>query len=277
MKGKYLRPDQTAQLVYLSAATNLDNCDAAIYMISEGRSPAWSEEAYTDIISYLAFMIQDTWRPVGMVDHITFFRNSGAAITVNETDRTLMYRFDSCLPNNTPGKDDSNLSGWDLARIAAAYCGDVGSQFITHNADKKKNMKQTNENAASVVQVRGGSSMTWSTRNSETIDDQLIATDFNDPRMKRSDLENLAEQLKARIRQNSPRKDDLETCLVLCEGSIEERHMQSKRNEMAIKRSAAPSIVTGIGDSESMLVKRASISKAILAARAGPRLGWCRS
>lgn len=133
-------------------------------------------------------------------------------------------------------------------------------------------MKQTNESAASVVQVRGGSSMTWSTRNSETIDDQLIATDFNDPRMKRSDLENLAEQLKARIRQNSPRKDDLETCLVLCEGSIEERHMQSKRNEMAIKRSAAPSIVTGIGDSESMLVKRASISKAILAAAQGRAL-----
>lgn len=124
-EGQVLTADQTAQLVYLSAATNLDNCDAAIYMISEDRSPAWSEEAYTDIISYLAFMIQDTWRPVGMVDHITFFRNSGAAITVNETDRTLMYRFDSCLPNNTPGKDDSNLSGWDLARIAAAYCGDV--------------------------------------------------------------------------------------------------------------------------------------------------------
>lgn len=131
-------------------------------------------------------------------------------------------------------------------------------------------MKETTKQPAT-VQVRGGSNMSWGTLSGDSTDDALIATDFADPRMKRSDLENYAEQLKARIRRNSPRKEDLETCLSLCEGAIEERHMEAKRNELAVKRSA-PAISYGIGDSEATLAKRASISKAILAAAQGKQL-----
>ena len=131
-------------------------------------------------------------------------------------------------------------------------------------------MKETTKQPAT-VQARGGSNVSWGTLSGDSTDDALIATDFADPRMKRSDLENYAEQLKARIRRNSPRKEDLETCLSLCEGAIEERHMEAKRNELAVKRSA-PAISYGIGDSEATFAKRASISKAILAAAQGKQL-----
>ena len=120
-----LSADQVAQLIYLSAGTSHTNRAAAVYAISEDKACAWCEEAHCDIISYLAFLIQDTWRPFGMVDHITFFRNSGAAVSVQETNRHQMRRFDGCLPQNETGKDDSTLTGWELMRIAAAFCGDI--------------------------------------------------------------------------------------------------------------------------------------------------------
>jgi hypothetical protein len=123
--GTELSADQVAQLLYLSAGTSHSNRAAAVYAISEGKACAWCEEAHSDIISYLAFLIQDTWRPFGMVDHITFFRNSGAAISVQETNRHEMRRFDGCLPQNETSKDDSSLTGWELMRIAAVFCGDI--------------------------------------------------------------------------------------------------------------------------------------------------------
>jgi hypothetical protein len=121
------------------------------------------------------------------------------------------------------------------------------------------------------VVTRGGSTNAYLAAN-DGIDDQLIATDYADATLRRSDLEQYAETLKMRIRQNSPRKEDLEVCLTLCEASLEERHMEAKRTEMMVRRSAAPGIVPSVGDSESMLAKRASLSKAILAAAQGRQL-----
>lgn len=120
-----LSADQLATLIYLSAGTNETTRDAACYNLSQGEATAWSDTAHADIVSFLAFMIQDTWRPFGMVDHITFFRNSGAAIVVNETDRALMHRFDGLLPINATGQDSSNLTGLDLMLTAASFCGDL--------------------------------------------------------------------------------------------------------------------------------------------------------
>ena len=120
-----LTAEQCAAITYLSAATTDDNRDAAIYLISEDEPPAWCQETGESIVEWLAFLIQDTWRPFGMVDHITFFRNSGAAVSVNETDRAFMRRFDGCLPIKTTGQDSSDLTGLDITLLAAAYCGDV--------------------------------------------------------------------------------------------------------------------------------------------------------
>ena len=120
-----LSADQVAQLLYLSAGTSHTNRAAAVYAISEDKACAWCEDAHSDIISYLAFLIQDTWRPFGMVDYITFFRHSGAALSVQETNRDMKHRFDGCLPQNETGKDDSSLTGWELMRLAAACCGDI--------------------------------------------------------------------------------------------------------------------------------------------------------
>lgn len=120
-----LTAQQCAQIIYLCAATDHDNRDAAIYLISEDEPTAWCQEKSESIVEWLAFLIQDTWRPFGMVDHITFYRNSGAAINVNETDRALMNRFDGCLPIKKTGQDSSTLTGLDITLIAAAFCGDV--------------------------------------------------------------------------------------------------------------------------------------------------------
>lgn len=116
---------QVAQLIYLSAATNDTTRLAAVYAMTDGKDVAWSDTAHRDIISFLMFLFQDTYRAFGMVDHITFFRNSGAAIVVNETDRTQMHRFDGCLPITATGKDDSTLTGLDLMMIAAYVTGDI--------------------------------------------------------------------------------------------------------------------------------------------------------
>lgn len=124
-EGSELSADQLATLVYLSAGTNHTNRDLACYTLSQGEATAWSDTAHADIVSFMAFMIQDTWRPFGMVDHITFFRNSGAAIVVNETDRALMHRFDGLLPIKAAGQDSSTLTGLDLMMTAASYCGDI--------------------------------------------------------------------------------------------------------------------------------------------------------
>lgn len=120
-----LTTKQVAQLLYLTVATNETTRAAAAYNMSEGDHVAWSDSAHQDIVKYLTFLLQDTYRAFGMVDHITFYRNSGAAIVVNETDRAVMHRFDSLLPINATGKDDSTLTGLDIM-VVAAYCtGDL--------------------------------------------------------------------------------------------------------------------------------------------------------
>ena len=120
-----LTAEQCAAVTYLSAGTTEENRDAAIYLISEDEPPAWCQETGESIVQWLAFLIKDTWRPFGMVDHITFFRNSGAAVSVNETDRAFMRRFDGCLPTKSISQDSSDLTGLDITLLAAGFCGDV--------------------------------------------------------------------------------------------------------------------------------------------------------
>ena len=130
--------DQVALLIYLSAGTNERSRSKAIYAFTEDKACAWCEEAHSDIISYLVYLIQDTWRPFGMVDYITFFRNSGAAVSNQDTNpHKYDYDFESCLYPDDTNEEESKLSGWDLMRLAAAYCGDVVGEEdeITMNCD----------------------------------------------------------------------------------------------------------------------------------------------
>ena len=122
------------------------------------------------------------------------------------------------------------------------------------------------------AQTRGGASSYNARNNQDRLDDHLIQVDVSDKNLKIHDLEHYAEQLRNRLRQGSTKSDDLAVCLELCEGAIEARHMQAKQNELLVKRNAAPGILNTIGDSESMLAQRASISKAILAAAQGRQL-----
>lgn len=116
---------QVAQLLYLSAATNETTRAAAAYTMSEGDNVAWSDSAQQDIVKYITFLLEDTYRAFGMVDHITFFRNSGAAVVVNETSRAVMHRFDGCLPIKATGQDSSTLTGLDIMMVAAYSTGDL--------------------------------------------------------------------------------------------------------------------------------------------------------
>jgi HK97 family phage major capsid protein len=115
--------------------------------------------------------------------------------------------------------------------------------------------------------------MGWPSRDiNDDKDTLLISVNYGDSKLQLRDLQEYAETIKARLRQNSPKSEDLETCLELCEASIEERQMQHKRAELQMKRSAGPAIVKAVSDSESMLAERASISKAIVAAAQGRQL-----
>ena len=119
-----LTAEQCAIITYLSAATTKGNRDAAIALISKNEPPAWCEETEESIIKYMTFLMQDTWRPFMMVDHMTFWRSTGAAINVNESDTGFMRRFIGCLPLQFDGKDMNDLTGLDITLLAAEHCGD---------------------------------------------------------------------------------------------------------------------------------------------------------